>query len=172
MNKETLIKLLTGVFAKWIRYAITTAFGAKMVNAVGTDSFNADNFAIGLAGIVSSLAWSHWEDYMKKKAAQEPKPGAEVKPIGINLQGVMLAGLIALSALTACTTLNGDRKLDVARVARLSGAAAELSATAYLLQHPQDRVHFEAVRVALSGLESTNNYDPAAFVKALQALPI
>lgn len=73
MNKEILIKLATGLFAKLLRYAIAAGGGAAAV-----DDSSVIQTSAGIAAIVVSLGWSIWEDRMKAKAkttaTNPPKP--------------------------------------------------------------------------------------------------
>lgn len=61
---------------------------------------------------------------------------------------------------------------DIERIARVTGAAANLGSTAWLVKHPGDRAAFAFANENLKGLINSANYDPLAFANALQALPI
>lgn len=68
-----------------------------------------------------------------------------------------------------CTTLG---TLDVDRVARIAGGAAQLGSTLYLRQNPEATPAFVAVYQALRALDAGGNYDPVAFADALRKLPV
>jgi hypothetical protein len=166
MSKEMLTKLATGLIAKIIRYAITAAGTSVAIASDGKEGVNVDQLATGIGIVVSALLWSMWEDWMKKRqAAQEQKAKANITPLVLCL----VVGWIGAGCVTAP---DGTRKLDVQRVANISGAAAELGAIAYLQKHPEGRIYFEAVVNGLAALDASGNYDPAAFARALQALPV
>lgn len=93
--------------------------------------------------------------------------------------------LIGLLFLTACihtkviTQLpdgtfqtNVVKQLDIERIARVSGDAAEMTTIAWLSERPDDRVHFQGVATSLSGLIDSEDFTLEAFSAALDNLPV
>ena len=74
--KETIIKLLTGALAKGIRYALTAAGGAGVVDGATGDHPEPEKLAAGLVGVAVPFIWSMWEDRMKKKEAEKSEKAA------------------------------------------------------------------------------------------------
>lgn len=95
MNKELILRLLTGNIAKLVRYAIT-AWGAHDA-AVSTDWAKLE----GAIGIILALAWSIAEDrYKASKAAA----GAPVVPTTPQVPPVVPLLLLSTALLTGCAT--------------------------------------------------------------------
>ena len=66
MDKELIQKLLTGIFAKLIRYALATSGGIAIAKAFPQDApIDPQAIAIGLAEVIVPLAWSWWEDRLR-----------------------------------------------------------------------------------------------------------
>jgi hypothetical protein len=80
--------------------------------------------------------------------------------------------MLAVMLVGCATGPNGQATVDVQRVARLAGVAAEVGATVYLQKHPGDRAYFQIAASALAALDASSDYDPAKFAAALQTLPI
>jgi hypothetical protein len=68
--KETLIKLLTGALAKGVRYALTMAGGAGVVDGATGETYEPEKLAAGIAAVVVPFIWSIWEDRVKKRKAE------------------------------------------------------------------------------------------------------
>jgi hypothetical protein len=82
---------------------------------------------------------------------------------------------ISIILLLACLSLVGCSTVPPNQTAQLAGIAevAAFTGTAYYLaDHPEKAPLFEAAKQALDGLINDGNSDPAAFSKALSALPI
>ena len=82
--------------------------------------------------------------------------------------------LLAIGYFTSgcVTTPGGQRALDVARVARIAGTAADFGAQVYLQQHPEAAPAFRLAENVLTSLIDAENWDPAAFASALRSLPV
>lgn len=76
------------------------------------------------------------------------------------------------TTITGCVSVGGTNRIDVARVAAIAGAAAQMGTTASLNQDAKNRPYFEVVYNALGALDHAENYDPAQFAAALQTLPV
>ena len=80
VNKDLIISLLTGIFAKGIRYALTAIGGAIAANANKDAGVDITQLASGAATVLVSLAWSWWEDRVRSsqtiKALNEVAAGA------------------------------------------------------------------------------------------------
>jgi hypothetical protein len=74
MNKDIIIKLLTGGIAKGIRYGLT-AWGSVEV-AQSQDWAKLE----GALTIFVALVWSFWEDWIKRKQQPKPIPGITETP--------------------------------------------------------------------------------------------
>lgn len=93
--------------------------------------------------------------------------------VAIILFSLPVVAIVAPAVLTSgCTTINGTNQLDVARVASIAGAAAQMGSAAYLSKNPEARPYFVASFNALGALDHAGEYDPAAFAEALKMLPI
>lgn len=90
------------------------------------------------------------------------------------MRNLLTIGLIyAMTVLSGCVTSStGQKTLDVERVARIAGAAAQIGSQAYLQKHPDQLASFVVAYEALGALDASGNYEPAAFAAALQNLPI
>lgn len=82
MNKALIINLLTGVFAKGIRYALTAVGGAVAAGSNKDAGVDTAQLASGLATVLVSLAWSWWEYRVRStqtlKAVTAASSGATV----------------------------------------------------------------------------------------------
>ena len=84
-----------------------------------------------------------------------------------------IASILLLAALcVGCVTTPQGKKLDVAKVARIAGAAAYLGGSIDLIKNPDHRPAFEFSLAALRSMEDTQNYDAAALAQAMQGLNI
>lgn len=72
--------------------------------------------------------------------------------------------------LMGCSTVQNPNQ--TAQLAGIAEVAAYTGTAYYLADHPEKAPLFEASLQALNGLINDNNSDPAAFTKALSALPI
>ena len=69
--KDALVKLMTGLFAKFIRHSLTAA-GGTVAASSGIDggaALNVEQLAAGASVVLVSFVWSMWEDAIKKKQA-------------------------------------------------------------------------------------------------------
>jgi tartrate dehydratase alpha subunit/fumarate hydratase class I-like protein len=80
MNKELIIKFATGLIAKLIRYLIAAIGGTTATASVSDTGVNIMEMAAGIATIGVSVAWSMWEDRVKKAKAEAAHP-VEEKPL-------------------------------------------------------------------------------------------
>lgn len=86
---------------------------------------------------------------------------------------ITISCALLIACLSGCVTApTGERVVDVARVARLSGVAAELGATMYLEKNPSARPYFEASLAAVAALDASGDYNPSRFADALKGLPV
>lgn len=102
----------------------------------------------------------------------EQAGAAPIKASGINLSILMVCAALAVGASGCTTTSSGTRVVDVQRVARLAGVAADVGSRVYIQHHPADRALFVVTEAALADLDSRGDYDPVKFAAALQTLPI
>lgn len=65
MNKDLITNLLTGVFAKGIRYALASVGGAVAAGSNKDAGVDITQLASGAATVLVSLAWSWWEDRVR-----------------------------------------------------------------------------------------------------------
>ena len=66
MNKELIQKLMTGLLAKLVRYALATAGGATLLKALPADApVDPMAISVGVVEIVFPLLWSWWEDRVR-----------------------------------------------------------------------------------------------------------
>jgi len=68
-TKETLIKLGTGIVAKFVRHALTAAGGTATLTSGDGPGVNEQQLAAGIATVLVSWGWSVWEDRVKKRQA-------------------------------------------------------------------------------------------------------
>jgi hypothetical protein len=61
MNKDLIISLLTGVFAKGLRYAIASVGGAIAAGSNKDAGVDIAQLASGAATVLVSLIWSWWD---------------------------------------------------------------------------------------------------------------
>jgi len=66
MNKALIINLLTGIFAKGIRYGLATFGGAIAAGANKDAGVDITQLASGVATIIVSFGWSWWEDRVRR----------------------------------------------------------------------------------------------------------
>lgn len=67
MNKDLIINLLTGIFAKGLRYALASVGGAVVAGSKKEAGFDVEQLSAGAAALVVSVVWSWWEDRVRKK---------------------------------------------------------------------------------------------------------
>lgn len=86
------------------------------------------------------------------------------------LGGLVLILLAILAGLTGCASVPPEQR--IARMATLAELAAYTGSSVDLTAHPDHKVYYEASLAALDGLLQSANYDPTAFARALQQLPV
>ena len=80
--------------------------------------------------------------------------------------GLALASIISAATFCGCKSVQTDTVAQAAELAAYTGASIDLQA------NPSHAAYYNAAIASLDALVLTNNYDPNAFVAALQQLPI
>jgi hypothetical protein len=175
-------------------FGLMTAIGAALVAAFATGVIDAAEFpkwVKQLAVLMSIIgpAGMGWAARDNKVTSEQVKENEQkMKDNGTNtlMLGVCTAVLASglLWILTGCvnravvttgadgvSVTNFQKVVDVERVARLAGNAAQLGTAWAVVAHPETRGDIEAAVMGLQVLQDGKNYDPAAFAAVMQKLP-